>query len=295
MSATTSQLVIQAVAKEREIKRQIELMETTLKNDIGSINDKALAVAICGNLSKVEEQFLKRLSKKVSEHNLAIAGNPLYNHSSSDRLSKALSAIIVLGDGKKITSDFNSFITRTSSTTVIIDSKNARDYLGTIPHHIKKENFFGSISEEEKNRAIQKEKENRFRTLWIGIISILVTVISVSNALLMSVTERFKEIGTMKCLGALSSFIRQLFLIESAVIGITGSIIGTVLGAFFSIAVFAFSFSFAVVFGSLNYSLLLGYSLSAIVIGTVLSIIAAIYPANVAARMVPATALRTNV
>ena len=43
----------------------------------------------------------------------------------------------------------------------------------------------------------------------------LVAFVGVLNAMLMSVTERFREIGTMKCLGALNSFIVKLFLIES--------------------------------------------------------------------------------
>ena len=65
---------------------------------------------------------------------------------------------------------------------------------------------------------------------WVVVISLLVTVIGITNALLMSVTERFKEIGTMKCLGALSGFIRQLFLIESMFIGLVGSLAGIVIG-----------------------------------------------------------------
>ena len=47
----------------------------------------------------------------------------------------------------------------------------------------------------------------------------------VLNAMLMSVTERFREIGTMKCLGALSAFVRQIFLFESCLIGAVGGLL----------------------------------------------------------------------
>ncbi|MBD3240450.1 MAG: FtsX-like permease family protein, partial [Chitinivibrionales bacterium] len=66
------------------------------------------------------------------------------------------------------------------------------------------------------------ERKDRYRSMWIITISLLVTVIGISNAMLMSVTERFREIGTMKCLGALSAFVRFMFLIESGFMGVVG-------------------------------------------------------------------------
>jgi putative ABC transport system permease protein len=46
---------------------------------------------------------------------------------------------------------------------------------------------------------------------WIIILSLLVCVVGIVNAQLMAVTERFREIGTMKCLGALDRFVLRLF------------------------------------------------------------------------------------
>ena len=48
--------------------------------------------------------------------------------------------------------------------------------------------------------------------------------------MLMSVTERYKEIGTMKCLGALDSFVVKLFFIESCVLGFLASLLGGIMG-----------------------------------------------------------------
>jgi len=129
----------------------------------------------------------------------------------------------------------------------------------------------------------------------VAVISLLVTIISISNALLMSVTERIREIGTMKCLGALSGFIRRMFLIESAFIGFAGSVTGMALGAVIPLVIYGWLFGFALMFGEISYLRFALACAGCVAVGTVLSMVAAIYPANFAARMVPASALRTNV
>src|SRR5215217_6001448 len=71
---------------------------------------------------------------------------------------------------------------------------------------------------------------------WLIGLALLVAFIGILNAMLMSVTERFREIGTMKCLGALDSFIVKLFLIESLFQGIVGTVAGIALGLILSLA-----------------------------------------------------------
>lgn len=51
----------------------------------------------------------------------------------------------------------------------------------------------------------------RARYLWSVLMGFLICSVGIINALLMSVTERFREIGTMKCLGALDEFIVRMF------------------------------------------------------------------------------------
>ena len=46
----------------------------------------------------------------------------------------------------------------------------------------------------------------------------------------MAVTERFREIATMKCLGAMDSFILKTFMIESGSVGFVGAVLGAVIG-----------------------------------------------------------------
>jgi ABC-type antimicrobial peptide transport system permease subunit len=113
--------------------------------------------------------------------------------------------------------------------------------------------------------------------------------------MLMSVTERFREIGTMKCLGALSSFIRRVFFIEASLLGAIGSLLGSLCGALFAVGAYSLTYGGGLVLSSLSLPMLLLQALLAVVAGVGLSVVAAIYPAGVASRMVPATALRSTI
>jgi putative ABC transport system permease protein len=99
----------------------------------------------------------------------------------------------------------------------------------------------------------------------------------------------------MKCLGALSVFIRRLFLIESALLGLAGSMLGVLAGILLTLTIYGCTYGFGLVFGALAYGPLALAALGAVVAGTVLAMLAALYPARVASRMVPAAALRSTV
>ena len=128
---------------------------------------------------------------------------------------------------------------------------------------------------------------------WLVIMALLTCTVGIANAMLMSVTERFREIGTMKCLGAEDGTVVKLFLIESSLVGLAGSLIGVVLGLLISLVVAlaqfgAYTFTYMPV-GPVFVSI--GLSVAA---GVVLCLIGAGYPALVAARMRPVEALRVE-
>src|SRR5437016_4553880 len=77
---------------------------------------------------------------------------------------------------------------------------------------------------------------DRIQTRWLIGLALLVAFVGILNAMLMSVTERFREIGTMKCLGALDGFIIKLFLLESLFQGIVGTTLGILAGLLLSVA-----------------------------------------------------------
>jgi ABC-type lipoprotein release transport system permease subunit len=150
---------------------------------------------------------------------------------------------------------------------------------------------------EERARQAKKLERERFRGLWIVIISLVVTVIGISNAMLMSVTERFRDIGTMKCLGATSRFIRQIFLLEASFMGLVGGAVGVVLGLLVSFVTYFVLYDASLVLRTLQAELaaVALTAAQAMLAAVVLSVVAALYPARFAARMVPADALRSNI
>jgi hypothetical protein len=128
---------------------------------------------------------------------------------------------------------------------------------------------------------------------WIIVLSLLVCVVGIVNAQLMAVTERFREIGTMKCLGALDRFILRLFLLEAAIQGLIGSGVGALAGG--AIALLNFFLRFGTVsITTLSWSQA-GLSVAgATLVGCVLSLVGVMYPAMVAARMQPVEAMRVE-
>jgi len=128
---------------------------------------------------------------------------------------------------------------------------------------------------------------------WIVILSLVVCVVGIVNAQLMAVTERFREIGTMKCLGALDRFILRLFVMESGMQGFVGGAAGALAGALFALlnAMLAYGA------GSLAHLSWLGAGFSVLVatgVGFLLSLVGVLYPAIVAARMQPVDAMRVE-
>lgn len=128
---------------------------------------------------------------------------------------------------------------------------------------------------------------------WLAILSLLVCVVGIVNAQLMAVTERFREIGTFKCLGALNSFVVRIFVLEAAYQGLVGGCIGSLAGALIATLAFLFKLGSTVL---LHWPLMNGLATlgSAVLIAILLSLLGVIYPALVAARMQPAVALRTE-
>ncbi len=130
------------------------------------------------------------------------------------------------------------------------------------------------------------------RQKWLVAMSLLASAVGITNSMLMSVTERFREIGTMKCLGALDNFIVKLFLIESGLLGLLGSLVGALLGMFLVLVAYALKGGSL---GALNLVELFRYFLMSLGLGTGLSILAALPPAIRAAKLPPASALRTEI
>jgi len=134
---------------------------------------------------------------------------------------------------------------------------------------------------------------DRLQTRWVIGLALLVAFVGILNAMLMSVTERFREIGTMKCLGALDSFIVKLFLLESLFQGVVGTAAGMLVGILVSFASAWISYGNATFWNLLTGEILLNLGIT-LVVGMLLSVGGAILPALQAARMEPIAAMRVE-
>jgi len=127
-----------------------------------------------------------------------------------------------------------------------------------------------------------------FFGVMIGIASIALVVggIVIMNIMLVSVTERTREIGLRKSLGARQHDIRVQFLIESATIAAIGGIMGVVLGILLAKLVTATT--------SLPSSVQIWSVLAGVVMATSVGLFFGVYPASKAARLDPVVALRAD-
>ncbi|MCM8762590.1 MAG: FtsX-like permease family protein [Candidatus Omnitrophica bacterium] len=136
--------------------------------------------------------------------------------------------------------------------------------------------------------------EVKTRQVWLVSLSLLVCTVGIVNAMLMSVTERSREIGTMKCLGALDKFIVELFLLESLAHGIVGSLAGCLIGILTMTVVYLIQYG-GLIIRIFPLGVILKYMLLSILLGTFLAVVGALYPAYVSAKMEPAEAIRREV
>jgi putative ABC transport system permease protein len=120
----------------------------------------------------------------------------------------------------------------------------------------------------------------------IAAISLLVGGIGVMNIMLVSVTERIREIGLRKALGATPRAVRRQFLVEASVLGLTGGVLGIVLGLIGAQVLPHF----------LNQPVTIPpvAGLGALGVALIIGIVAGVYPASRAARLAPIDALRSE-
>lgn len=319
MSVLTGEGLRSGLANETRTKTEVNRLLKLVEDEIGTFKGRKIGILLSGPLKDEHKvRLLRRMAARADKDGIVIF------KTKPDKLAPAggPSPVPFTAPSITATEDIDQFFRGAHVVLLLqknlprLDDRGLAKYLATMRQPVLLDYYHGRYSEaslqaiaphayysslsyeqtpEERARAEKRRKQQQARQIWITIVSMLVTVIGISNAMLMSVTERIREIGTMKCLGALSGFVVKLFLIESFLIGIFGAIVGTVLGFIVPFIAYMLNSGVKLVMESTPFLHLTGLGAGSVAVGTVLAIVAAIYPAVVAAKMVPADALRTNV
>jgi len=256
----------------------------------------------------------------VSERNLCLLGNDVANKLFKDNIQKAVNSIIRLNDipyrvlgvlasrgssfgfsrdnvvitgYKNIDRNFSSNVSSYTIAVMTDDIRKVNEAMG------EAEGTFRAIRKlnttEESNFVLDRNDaivERAMRSLGfltisatvIGLITLIGAAIGLMNIMLVSVTERTKEVGLIKAIGGKSRLVRRQFLLEAVIISLLGALFGILLGVIvgnlFSIVL---KTSFVVPWNWVIYG---------IVICTIVGLLAGLYPALKAGRLNPIEALR---
>ena len=131
------------------------------------------------------------------------------------------------------------------------------------------------------------------RLIWLVIVSMVVCVVGITNAMLMTVTQRFREIATLKCLGALDGYIATAFILEACMLGVVGGAIGALAGTLIAMMRMFGEFG-RLLESAISVPSLFGVIGLAIAVGVLLAAVATVLPAVKAARLVPMQAMRVE-
>jgi putative ABC transport system permease protein len=190
--------------------------------------------------------------------------------------------------GATRTSVQNIYLQAQSSNTLSAAYQEAEAELSNL-HHITtpaNEDFTITSQQSILNTATSVTQTLTVLLGGIAAISLLVGGVGVMNIMLVSVTERIREIGLRKALGATPRVIRRQFLVEASVLGLSGGVLGVLLGVVAGLGL-AKLISQPVVISPLA-------TLGALAVAVAIGLVFGVYPASRAARLAPIEALRSE-
>ncbi|MEG1389726.1 MAG: ABC transporter permease [Angelakisella sp.] len=107
--------------------------------------------------------------------------------------------------------------------------------VAAIENEIKQLGFITQSMESIRKPMEKEAKQKQLMLGGLGAISLIVAAIGITNTMIMSISERTKEIGIMKALGCFVKDIRVIFLTEAGIIGLFGGIVGSVVSVLISL------------------------------------------------------------
>ena len=190
--------------------------------------------------------------------------------------------------GSSRTSVQTIYVQATSSDTLSAAYQEAQNELMVLHRATTTTGADFSISSQESLLSTATSVTQTLTVLLAGIaaISLLVGGIGVMNIMLVSVTERVREIGLRKALGATPRVIRRQFMVEASMLGLIGGLVGATLGLGLA----------AILSNALGQAIVASptATVGSIVIAVLVGIVSGVYPATRAARLAPIDALRSE-
>lgn len=264
-----------------------------IKDSDGKAGKKVCVISseLCGDLMPMEDPIGKSLDITINGNTYVFYIVGVYDGSSSSSImsiSTGESVYIPIDVAKKLNGSSRGY----QSVNIVPSANTDTSYLTNITTeyftrlYSGNKSYTASASNMEGMVSIVTDMLSTISTAIAVIagISLLVGGIGVMNIMLVSITERTREIGTRKALGATNGSIRTQFIVESMIICLIGGILGIILGVTMgnigaSFLGYKVSVSPAVVAGAVGFSMAIG-------------VFFGYYPANKAAKLNPIEALR---
>lgn len=208
-------------------------------------------------------------------------------------IQKILSAVRT-GNQKK--NEYKTVLVKVSDITKVAEVEKTIRELG-----------FTTSSMESIREPMEREARQKQLMLGgLGAISLFVAALGITNTMIMSISERTREIGIMKSLGCFVKDIRVLFLAEAGAIGLLGGVVGGIISMIIAIVINFFSFEGGPTLKNLSAAVIGGDNinrvcvvppwllLAAIVFSIAIGLGSGYYPANKAVQISALEAIKSN-
>jgi putative ABC transport system permease protein len=255
--------------------------------------DHAANVVVLGQTTAQELGFLDPIGQTVDINNVpfTVEGVLASSGSSSSAQNEDDLAVVPLTTAEEVTGTTNVstiYLQATSAKTLNAADQEATDLLLQLHGITNPSQADFTITTESSLVSTATSVDKTLTVLLAGIaaISLLVGGIGVMNIMLVSVTERVREIGLRKALGATPGVIRQQFLIEASTLGLAGGLAGAALGIIGAEVIPHFISNKITVSGFATAG--------AVVVAVAIGIVFGVYPASRAAKLAPIEALRSE-
>ena len=201
----------------------------------------------------------------------------------------------MLMDNRELADDMGVPLNSYQQVIVRVDDM---DNVQSVMDEIKKLGY-QTYSETEYISQMQEEQGRQQGQLFaIGLISLFVSAIGIANTMYASILERRRDIGIMKVVGMKIRKIRQLFLTESAMIGLLGGLVGLGISYIVVLAINTgteqTSFLGMVFSEGMKVEIPMWVALGALGIALLVGIASGVYPARKATKMSPLEAMRSG-